>query len=200
MKLTDRIHARYIENRRAGVLAQRLAELIPPGIQLLDVGCGDGLITQLIAKARPDITVRGLDVLERDHSYIPVKFFDGEVIPYGDATFDGVMFVDVLHHTQDPMVLLREAARVARKIIVIKDHLLDGLLAGLTLRFMDKVGNARHFVSLPYNYWSHQRWLEAFQTLDLQIGRWATNLELYPWPATWICDRSLHFISRLEVS
>lgn len=200
MKFTDRIHGRYIENRRAGVLAKWLAELIPPGFQLLDVGCGDGLITQLVAKARPDITVRGLDVLERDHSYIPVMSFDGEVIPYDDATFDGVMFVDVLHHTQNPMVLLREATRVARKIIVIKDHLLDGLLAGSTLRFMDKVGNTRHSVSLPYNYWSHRTWLEAFRTLDLQIDTWATSLGLYPWPATWIFDRSLHFISRLEIS
>jgi len=28
------------------------------------------------------------------------------------------MFVDVLHHTHDPMILLREAVRVARKAIV----------------------------------------------------------------------------------
>jgi SAM-dependent methyltransferase len=200
MKLIEQIHARYVENRRAGVLSKRLAELIPPGFQLLDVGCGDGFITQLVARARPDISVCGLDVLERKRSHVPVTFFDGEVIPYDDAAFDGVMFVDVLHHTQDPMVLLREAARVARKIIVIKDHLLNGLLAGSTLRFMDNVGNARYSVSLPYNYWSQQRWLEAFQAVGLQVDTWATNLGLYPWPATWICDRSLHFVSRLEVS
>ena len=46
------------------------------------------------------------------------------------------MFVDVLLHTLDPMILLREAIRVARQTVVIKDHTLDGLLAGPTLRAM----------------------------------------------------------------
>jgi hypothetical protein len=35
------------------------------------------------------------------------------------------------------MILLREASRVARKNIVIKDHILDGLVAGPALRFTD---------------------------------------------------------------
>jgi hypothetical protein len=74
------------------------------------------------------------------------------------------MFVDVLHHTQDPMVLLREAVQVARKAIVIKDHTLNGFMAGLTLRLLDWVGNARHGVALPYTYRPQQRWWEAFDT------------------------------------
>ena len=64
------------------------------------------------------------------------------------------MFVDVLHHTEDPMALLGEAVRVARKTIVVKDHTLNGFLAGPTLHFLDRVGNARHDVALPYNYTS----------------------------------------------
>ena len=32
--------------------------------------------------------------------------------------FDVVMFVDVLHHTDDPMILLRQAYPLARKAIV----------------------------------------------------------------------------------
>ena len=46
------------------------------------------------------------------------------------------MFVDVLHLTDDPVLLLREAARVARNTIVIKDHTLDGFAAAATVRFM----------------------------------------------------------------
>jgi 2-polyprenyl-3-methyl-5-hydroxy-6-metoxy-1,4-benzoquinol methylase len=42
------------------------------------------------------------------------------VLSYTKASFDVVMFVDVLHHTKDPMVLLREARRVARRAIVVK--------------------------------------------------------------------------------
>jgi SAM-dependent methyltransferase len=124
----------------------------------------------------------------------------GRTIPYENRSFDGVMFVDVLHHTADAMILLREASRIARKMIVIKDHTLDGLLAAQTLRLMDKVGNARYGVSLPYNYWPKQRWLDAFDTLGLQIGVWTTNLGIYPWPPSWVFDRSLHFFARLYLS
>ena len=52
------------------------------------------------------------------------------------------------------MILLRETVRVARQVIVIKDHLLKGAFAYSTLRLMDWVGNARHDVALPYNYWT----------------------------------------------
>ena len=79
------------------------------------------------------------------------------------------MLVDVLHQTDDPMNLLREAVRVARQAIVIKDHLLQGAFAYPTLRFMDWVGNARHGVALPYNYWTPAEWHGAFDKLGLAV-------------------------------
>jgi hypothetical protein len=96
------------------------------------------------------------------------------------------------------MVLLREAARVARRAVVIKDHTLDGLLAGPTLRFMDHVGNARHGVALPYNYWPRRRWVEAFRELALEVEVWREDLRLYPRPADWVFGRSLHFVAKLR--
>ncbi len=149
MSLTERVHDWYIHDRRTQILGRHLANILPKNFHVLDVGCGDGLLAQLISQNRSDITLRGIDVRARDRTYVPIDQFDGEVIPYDDASFDGVMFVDVLHHTLDPMILLREALRVARKAIVIKDHTLDGLLAGPTLRAMDWVGNSRYDVSLP---------------------------------------------------
>jgi hypothetical protein len=97
------------------------------------------------------------------------------------------------------MVLLREATRVARKSVVIKDHNLEGVLAEPTLRTMDWIGNARHGVSLPYNYWTKRRWLDAINELGLEIGFWKASLGLYPWPVTCLFDRSLHFVARLDV-
>lgn len=197
MSITELVHKSYAYQRRTRVLSHHLAEIAPKNSRILDVGCGDGLITQLISQQRPDITLKGIDTLLRPRAHIPVDPFDGKTIPYDSQSFDGVMFVDVLHHTEDPMSLLREAARVARQVILIKDHTLDGFFAAQTLRFMDKIGNARHGVHLPYNYWSEQRWLEAFDTLGLQIGGWTNKLGLYPWPASWLFDRSLHFIAQL---
>jgi ubiquinone/menaquinone biosynthesis C-methylase UbiE len=79
-------------------------------------------------------------VLVWPHTKIPVTAFDGEHLPFPDKSVDVVMFVYVLHHTNDPEVLLREAQRVALKAVVLKDHTRNGLLAYTTLRFMDWVG------------------------------------------------------------
>ena len=200
VSVIDRIHEDHVFGRRVLRLVEHLARVIPEQARVLDVGCGNGQIAHLLMGSRPDLTIRGIDVLVRPHTFVPVQSFDGEAIPYADGSFDVVMFVDVLHHTSDPHVLLREAKRVASKAVVIKDHTRNGVLAGPTLRFMDHVGNARHRVVLPGNYWPKQRWLDAFRQLDWTIATWHKNLGLYPWPASWIFGRSLHFVARLESS
>ncbi len=199
MKLIERVHDQYVAQRRARVLSGHLARMIPSGARVLDVGCGDGSIAGLVAEQRRDLGMAGIDVLMRPDARIAVSQFDGRVIPYDDDSFDTVMFVDVLHHTEDPISLLREAVRVTRRAIVIKDHMCDGWLADRTLRLMDVVGNARHGVSILFNYWTHQRWLDAFGELNLRIGEWKTDLRIYPQPASLMLDRSLHFLTRLDV-
>ena len=198
MSLIERLHNDYICPRRVRQLCDHLTELIPQNAQVLDVGCGDGLLTALLSQRRPDLQVRGIDIVIRDHTYVPVGAFDGQVLPRGDAMCDVVMFVDVLHHTENPMCLLREAVRVARQAIIIKDHTRNGLFAGTTLRLMDYIGNARFRVALPYNYWPQEQWLAAFETLNLHRSVWKQDLQLYPYPANWVFERSLHFIARLE--
>lgn len=179
------------------VLAAHLASLLPKNAMVLDVGCGDGAIDRLILDQRPDVSIEGVDVFVRPQTQIHVRTFDGASFPFPPSRFDVVMFVDVLHHTLDPRVLLREAGRVA-KIILIKDHFRDGFLAGPTLRLMDWVGNAHHGVVLPYNYWSKAEWLAAFRDLHWKAEEMQTSLEIYPAPASWIFGRGLHFLARLS--
>ncbi|MDB4956280.1 MAG: methylase involved in ubiquinone/menaquinone biosynthesis [Myxococcales bacterium] len=197
MSVIGSIHDKYVFSRRISVLAQQLAELIPRGAKVLDVGCGDGNIARLLLDARPDIQIEGIDVLVRPVTHVPVTVFDGKTIPFADKSFDAVMFVDVLHHTDDPMVLLEEARRVAKRAVILKDHCRDGVLAGPTLRFMDWVGNARHNVVLPYNYWPESNWRDAFRKLGLTADPWTPNLGLYRWPFSMMFDRKLHFVTRL---
>jgi len=192
------IHDKYVFSRRIQVLARELAAVIPANAAVLDVGCGDGNIARLLMAARPDVTITGIDVLVRPTTHIPVTRFDGVSIPFPDRSSDVVMFVDVLHHTEDPRVLLSEARRVARSAVILKDHCRDGVLANSTLRFMDWVGNARHGVVLPYNYWPEARWREAFHELGLATDEWKPKLGLYPWPFSLMFDRHLHFVARLS--
>ena len=158
MSLIESVHGCYVHKRRISILSDRFSKLIPSNSRVLDVGCGDGRLARLIADKRPDISIQGIDVRLRDHAAIPAEAFDGKSIPYDQGSFDVVMFVDVLHHTREPMILLREAVRTARQAILIKDHLVKGAFAYSTLRFMDWVGNARHDVALPYNYWTPAEW------------------------------------------
>jgi SAM-dependent methyltransferase len=198
MNLLEWIHNQGVHERRVGVLARALVELLPQGARLLDVGCGDGSLAALIHKMRPDVTVEGLDVLVRPETAIPVTRYDGRTLPFPDDSFDAVMMVDVLHHADDATAVLAEARRVARQVVLIKDHRRNGLLANATLRFMDWVGNARHGVALPYNYWSEAEWRGAFARVGLTVETWRIHLGLYPWPASMLFDRSLHFVARLE--
>ena len=166
---------------------------------VLDVGAGDGLLAAELARRRPDTTVKGIDVIVRNRTHVPVEPFDGESIPYKDDTFDAVLLVDVLHHTLRPEHLLAESARVAQRAIVIKDHILEGFAARPTLSFMDRVSNRRYGVALPNNYWSRSEWQHAFDSLSARIGAWEEGLHLYPMPADLVFGRSLHFVARLDL-
>ncbi len=194
----ESIHESYVKSRRLTVLAEHFAELIPDESTVLDVGAGDGGLAAAIIARKPALTFKGIDTLVRQATGIPVQVFDGRTIPLENKATDYVLFSDVLHHTEDPMILLREAARVARRGMLIKDHLVRGLLARPTLRFMDKVGNRRFGVSLPHNYWSPKQWDAAFEQLSLERKEYLTQLKLYPMWANWCFGRGLHFIARLE--
>jgi len=200
MNLLDRVHEGYVSGRRIRRLAQLLSELIPRDCSVLDVGCGDGKLAQSLLEQRPDLRIEGVEVRLRKQTSIPVTAFDGRTLPYGEAHFDGVMLIDVLHHTPDPRLLLREALRVSRRWLVLKDHLLEGPCAGLRLRFMDYVGNARHSVAPPYHYLSSRDWNELRQVLDLQIAAEVRQLGLYPWPFDYVFGGRLHFLALLERS
>jgi SAM-dependent methyltransferase len=198
MGLWKDTHA-IVHGRRVRKLCEHISDLLPQGAAVLDVGCGDGILASLIGQERPDVTVTGLDVLLRPAARIPVIEFDGKTLPFADNSFDIVMFVDVLHHTEDPSVLLREAKRVSRAFLVIKDHTNDGFLSDLTLRFMDWFGNKPHGVALPYNYWAERTWRRVLSEMDIEIMEWRADLRMYPFPADMLFGRGLHMLTKLRV-
>lgn len=193
----DGIHERFVVDRRVRVIAHHLATLVPRHTDLLDVGAGDGAVAYALMGERPDVRAEGIDVLVRANTRIRVRRFEGVRIPAADGSVGTALLVDVLHHADDPVLLLREAARVARDAVVVKDHLAAGLLARPTLRFMDRVGNARHGVRLPYNYLTRPEWDDAFARSGLRVDAWIATLGLYRPPASWLFDRALHFAARL---
>jgi SAM-dependent methyltransferase len=119
-------------------------------------------------------------------------------LPFPDRSVDCSLLVDVLHHTNDPLPVLRDACRISSKFVIVKDHVAENQLDHWTLRFMDWVGNSAHGVALPYNYLSRSKWQDLYGRLGLSLVRMETDLPLYRFPFSTVFGRNLHFISLLQ--
>jgi SAM-dependent methyltransferase len=200
MTLFERCHQRFIADRRARILSSHLALAIPAGAQkVLDLGCGDGRIARLLQQRRPELDIRGIEVHGRKNAWPAAQRYDGRTLPFDAGEFDVVLLVDVLHHVDDPVAHLQEAARVTRHNIVIKDHLREGLMPETRLRFMDRVGNQRFGVPLPHHYWRRAQWYDSFAQLQIALEYWCESLQLYPWPLRPFFDGKLQFLARGRV-
>jgi SAM-dependent methyltransferase len=192
------LHSVAVMKRRVRQLARALANAADGDGLVLDVGCGDGTVAQATESLRPGLQFSGVDVFLRPNIAIPAQIYDGETIPHLGGAFDYVTIVDVLHHTDDPARVLGECLRVARRGVIIKDHIQEGFLARPTLRFMDWVGNRGHGVRLPYNYLTRQQWTAVFASVGASPAYWSEQLGLYPAPFNLLFERQLHFVARLE--
>jgi SAM-dependent methyltransferase len=196
--MLNALHSAAVFNRRVRVLADHISDLIPTGGTVLDLGCGDGSIARRVMDQRPDLSFEGVDILIRPRTHIRVTQFDGGRLPFPDQSFDYVTVIDVLHHTDQPAEVLAEAVRVARRGVVLKDHLQEGLLARQTLRLMDWVGNRGHDVVLPYNYFTRAQRDAMIDRVGCVPVRTVEQLGIYPAPASWLFDRGLHFMGLLK--
>jgi SAM-dependent methyltransferase len=97
------------------------------GRLVLDLGCGDGFYTARIWDiGRP----RGLVALDAAEAAVriaasklgerPVRFLaaDGHRLPFRDDTFDVVLLQSILHHDDTPEDMVKEALRVAPRMVV----------------------------------------------------------------------------------
>ena len=149
-QILNAVHGAVIFGRRVEALADALASAIPAGpAKVLDLGCGDGQVAVALMRRRPELTVEGVDVFVRPVTHIPVTPYDGVTLPFAEASFDHVTVVDVLHHTDDPAAVLKEAARVAARSVIVKDHLREGWLAEPLLRLNVEAATEPSRIELP---------------------------------------------------
>jgi SAM-dependent methyltransferase len=194
MKPVELVHEGYVKNRRVQRLCQHLTRRLSGTTSVLDVGAGDGKLARAVMDNIPGCTIEAVDVLVRPDAAVKVHHFDGRSLPFPDKSFDAVMIVDVLHHADDAAALVREASRVARKMVVIKDHVRQGILAQQRLKFMDVVGNRRHGVALPCNYFDRAQWAKMFDEAKLKVSAETYDLGLYPWPFRMVFGGGLQVI------
>ena len=101
-----------------------IAQLVPKGSRVLDLGCGDGALLEYLVRQRGctgygvelndanvlDCTRRGVNVLQ-------LNLEDGLAI-FEDNSFDVVLQIDTLQHLRNAEVMLRETARIGKQGIV----------------------------------------------------------------------------------
>lgn len=111
-------------NRAPRVDLQVVADLIRPGTKVLDVGCGDGELLDLLQNHKQvdgrgmelsqrgvnDCVARGLSVIQGDA--------DSDLIYYPDNGFDYVILSQTLQATHNPKIVIDHLLRIGRHVIV----------------------------------------------------------------------------------
>ena len=101
-----------------------IAELVPPGSRVLDLGCGNGELLAYLQQKKGcsgyGIELADANVLacaQRGVNVIQLNLEDGLAL-FEDKSFDVVLQLDTLQHLRHTERMLRETARVGRIGIV----------------------------------------------------------------------------------
>ncbi|NBW25273.1 MAG: methionine biosynthesis protein MetW [Betaproteobacteria bacterium] len=101
-----------------------IAELVPRGSRVLDLGCGDGAMLAHLQATRGcsgyGVEIDDANVLacvKRGVNVIQLNLDQGLAL-FDDASFDVVLQIDTLQHLRNAEVMLRETVRVGRVGIV----------------------------------------------------------------------------------
>ena len=101
-----------------------IAQLVPEGAHVLDLGCGDGALLQHLITTRR-CTGYGIEIADanvlacvrRGVNVLQLNLHEG-LKAFRDQSFDAVLQIDTLQHLRNAEVMLRETARVGRVGIV----------------------------------------------------------------------------------
>lgn len=103
---------------------QAIAQLVPMGSRVLDLGCGDGALLAYLQQTR-NCTGYGIEIndanvlacVKRGVNVVQLNLDEGLAL-FDDASFDVVLQIDTLQHLRNAEVMLRETVRVGRLGIV----------------------------------------------------------------------------------
>lgn len=101
-----------------------VAEFVPSGSRVLDIGCGDGALLDLLVRER-HVDGRGMELsqegvnkcVERGLSVVQGDA-DEDLADYPDDAFDVVIMSQTLQATYDPKGVLNELLRIGDQVLV----------------------------------------------------------------------------------
>jgi SAM-dependent methyltransferase len=154
---------------RAYDMALEIARMIPRGVEVLDIGCGNGFIAHHLS-GMLGVGVIGIDVTTTTEAPIDFRHFDGERIPLADNSVDAVLLCYVLHHAQDVRRVLNEVRRVLRAggLVIIYEDMPNtrwdkGVCWIHNRQWQERTG--------PCSFRDASQWRELFRGLGFEVRR-----------------------------
>lgn len=158
--------ARNFRDKRALRVYGYFRKFLHKGDLILEIGAGSGDIIHLLKNDH--FEVRGVDIQDLSlFSDIKPIVYDGKTIPFKDKSFDTILLITVLHHTKNPEAILKEARRVAKRVIVVED-IFTGQLQKYVTFVMDSVTNFE-FIGHPHSNRDDSEWRETFKKMGFTI-------------------------------
>jgi 2-polyprenyl-3-methyl-5-hydroxy-6-metoxy-1,4-benzoquinol methylase len=151
---------------------------------ILDVGCGEGVLTHKWATRLGDKRVVGIDLedpviqaewTKRQAPNLEYKVMKAENLPFADDEFDLASAIEVLEHVPDPAHTVAEMARVAARWVLVSVPR-EPLWRGLNMArgaYLKDLGNTPGHV----NHWSKR----AFVELLSRHGEVVEARSPFPW-------------------
>jgi SAM-dependent methyltransferase len=180
----DENKTRHLLDLRAHHVAKQIQPFLS-GKSLLDVGTGDGMVSWNIrSHFDQHFLVDVVNYLDPRVTLPFQQYEEGNSIPCADDSFDTTILTNVLHHSLDPMILLKESIRVTRhRLIIIESVYADCERMGQTeipfcltedeqfiyTSFFDWFYNRvlHSNVPVPFNFLPPQKWDRVFGDLGL---------------------------------
>jgi SAM-dependent methyltransferase len=151
---------------------------------LLDVGCGEGVLTLEWAERLGGGRVVGIDLddpklraewAERSRPNLEFRAEDATRLSFRDDEFDAVAAIEVLEHVPEPEATVAEMARVARRWLLVSVPR-EPLWRGLNMArgaYLRDLGNTPGHL----NHWSKR----AFVSLLSRYGTVEEARSPFPW-------------------
>jgi ubiquinone/menaquinone biosynthesis C-methylase UbiE len=190
-----------IYDQRLRVLANKMVVHLHANDKVLDIGCGSGMLGEAILKHAdcPDgIAYYGVERAKRGGEPIEVIEYKSGSLPFLDGAFNLVILADVLHHEKQENFLLREAARVSKGLLLVKDHKPEGVLGFWRTCFLDWAANNPHGVKCLYRYHTTREWRSMFRDHSLIPIHEDTSIDLYPPVINALFGRRLQYFAVLR--
>lgn len=133
--------------------------------KIIDLGAGTGIYTQLL-KGK-GFNVQPVDI--KDYSYysdIGMCLYDGEHLPFKDNEFDVCLLRSVLHHTPDPELVLKEAVRVSKKLIIY-ENVVTNIFQRYYTYLIDCIMNKE--LIEPHTNKTDKEWRRLFKKLEIDL-------------------------------